>query len=577
MSKVVVGIDFGTAGIGYAFSFSNNPNSIILSEFHGQNADNKVSSEIILDNNLEDVLSFGNECKGYIRTHLDKNKYEYFKNIKMNLYHKKYRIKSTNGKEADIELIIYKILKKVSEDAIVQIKRANDLIKKSDIKWIVTIPAIWEERSKQIMINASIKAGLIDKDSDKSLFLALEPEVAGIYYYISSSLIKDAGNIAFISEGKPYIICDIGAGTVDICTHRKVMENNNVAELIEEYPPIGGDYGGQVINDEFIKRFIVEIFGEDLVKKLQTQTDDNEEWDKFQKEIEQLKISCYENELTNLILDCSLFVDDSNNKTFNDYISEYDSKKSKYTKYKIQGKKRWRLEFSSQIFMDIAKELSRKIFSKIEEIYNTIHTGYIIMTGAGSKNDVITNFFYHFAKEKGMKIEISIPPNREISIMKGAVLFGFQNDIIRRRKAKYTLGINASEFWNDKYKDKGIKVYSEIDKNYICSNKFSKFITVNQYIKFNEVIRQEYEATNENPYIDFYKTLKKDCIFVDEKDENDELIIKKFGRINFNIGKDFDVNNKKVIIEMKLGGTYIDVSIIYEKTGKKIDSSFTFN
>ncbi len=45
----------------------------------------------------------------YIWTHLDKNKYEYFKNIKMNLYHKKYKIKSTNGKETDIELIIYKI------------------------------------------------------------------------------------------------------------------------------------------------------------------------------------------------------------------------------------------------------------------------------------------------------------------------------------------------------------------------------------------------------------------------------------------------------------------------------------
>ena len=114
----------------------------------------------------------------------------------------------------------------------------------------------------------------------------------------------------------------------------------------------------------------MEIFGEDLVKKLQTQTDDNEEWDKFEKEIEQIKISCYENELTNLILDCSLFDDELINKTLNDYISEYDSKKSKYTKYKIQGKKRWKLEFSSQIFMDIAKELSRKIFSKIEEIYN---------------------------------------------------------------------------------------------------------------------------------------------------------------------------------------------------------------
>ncbi len=64
------------------------------------------------------------------------------------------------------------------------------------------------------MIIASIKAWLIDKDSDKSQFLALEPKVAGIYYYIASSLTKDAKNIFFINEGKPFIIYDIWAGIV---------------------------------------------------------------------------------------------------------------------------------------------------------------------------------------------------------------------------------------------------------------------------------------------------------------------------------------------------------------------------
>ena len=199
------------------------------------------------------------------------------------------------------------------------------------------------------------------------------------------------------------------------------------------------------------------------------------------------------------------------------------------------------------------------------------------MTGAGSKNDVITNYFYDFANEKNMKIEITIPPQREISIMKGAILFGFQNDIIRKRKAKYSLGVLALEEWDEKYKDKGIKKFSEIYKKYLCTNTFSKFITVNQYIKFNEVIRQEYEAPIKNPNITFYKTYKENCTFIDEKDENGQLIIEKFGKINFDIGEDYDINKRDVIIEIKLGGTYIDVSVIYEKTGKKIDSSITFN
>ena len=576
MSKVIVGIDFGTSGIGYAYSFSSdNPNSIILSDFHGQGADNKVPSEIILDHYLEDVLAFGAECKGYIGTH-DKSEYEYFKNIKMNLYHKKYTIKSTNGKEANIELIITKILKIISENAITQIQRSNKIIKKENIKWVVTIPAIWEEKSKQIMINASIKAGLIKENEDKSLFLALEPEVAGIYYYISSQAYKDSGDIIFISEGKPYIICDIGGGTVDICTHRKIMKDNKTSELIEEYPPIGGDYGGYKINEEFIKRLIFELFGEEKVNKLQINSKDNEEWNKFENDIEELKISCYENEFANLTLDCELFEDESDEKTLDDYIRAYDKKNLKY-KYKIQKKKKWKLEFSSQIFIDIAKELSQKIFSKIEEIYNNVHTGNIILTGAGSKNDVISNYFYDFANEKKMKIEITIPPFREISIMKGAVLFGFQSNIIRKRKARYTLGIKIFDTWEDKYEGKGIKEYSELYQNYFCENLFSKFITRNEYIEFDSIIKNDYDATGSNPSIILYKTLKENCTFIDEKDENGKLIIEEFGSFDFDIGEDFDKDDRRIIIEMKLGGTYIDVCAIYVKTGKKIRSTQFFN
>ena len=246
-------------------------------------------------------------------------------------------------------------------------------------------------------------------------------------------------------------------------------------------------------------------------------------------------------------------------------------------KYKIQKKKKWKLQFSSQIFLDIVKELSNQIFSKIEEIYNNVHTGYIILTGAGSKNNVILNYFYEFAKEKNMKIEITTPPQPEISIMKGAVLFGFQNNVIRKRKAKYSLGIKMYDDWEDRFEGKGKKVFEKIEGGEKCSNLFSKFITRNQYIEFDEVISRSYRALNPNPEIIFYKTLRENCTFVDERDENGKWIIEEFGKVVFNINEDFDVNKRQVTIKMKLGGTYIDVSAKYEKTGKNLDIVKFFN
>ena len=453
--KVVVGIDFGTSGVCYAYGFFNKKDNIYNSNFSGQSITKKVPTEIILDTELKHVLAFGMKCKKYI-SGFDKQKYEYFKHIKMNLYNKNYKIKSTNGKEVNIELIIAKILEEVSKKAIEQIKSKNDsTIKKEDIKWVVTIPAIWEEKSKEIMINASRKAGLIDNNTDLSLFLALEPEVAGIYY--------NSPNISFnaqnINEGKPYIICDIGGGTVDICTHRKTYISKDKEELIEEYPPIGGDYGGNVINEEFIKRLIVEIFGEENINDIKND-ESCEDWDKFENQIEELKKNFYEFGPTESKLDCRLF-EYGSNKTLEEYINNYNKKNLKY-KYEIKKspnrRNNWELLIPTKIFVDITKEISEKIFVHIEKIYNKVHTGFIIFTGAGSQNHGISNFLKSFGKEKNMDIDITSPEHPELSIVHGAVLFGFDNNVIRKRKARFTIGIMASSEWNeDLHKEKGKK------------------------------------------------------------------------------------------------------------------------
>jgi len=86
MYDVVVGIDFGSSGTGYAYSF-NNPEDIILGYFDGQGTNIKVPTEIILDKDLN-VLAFGEKCKEYSNNQLDNGEL-YFKKIKMSLYEKK--------------------------------------------------------------------------------------------------------------------------------------------------------------------------------------------------------------------------------------------------------------------------------------------------------------------------------------------------------------------------------------------------------------------------------------------------------------------------------------------------------
>ena len=60
-------------------------------------------------------------------------------------------------------------------------------------------------------------------------------------------------------------------------------------------------------------------------------------------------------------------------------------------------------------------------------------------------------------------------------------------------------------------------------------------------------------------------------MFIDEKDENNELIIDKFGEIIFDIEEGFDINDRNIRIDMKMGGTKIICSAVYLRNGKHIE------
>ena len=249
MADVVVGIDFGSSGSGFAYAFSDNKDEIIHGKIYGANVDDKVPTSIILDDN-NNTVKFGKECLDYMKKKgLEAG--HYFKEIKMNLYDKKTEIQSKNsGKILPLTLVIQRVLEKLRDLAIAEIKK-NRPNEQNNIKYVVTVPAIWEEFQKNIMMEACINAGLIREEDDKSLFFALEPEAASYYCLNNKSIDKN-----LIKEGEYYIICDLGGGTGDIVTHL-IKANKNVNEICA---PNGGKFGSNEINKLFYEEVIFKIF-----------------------------------------------------------------------------------------------------------------------------------------------------------------------------------------------------------------------------------------------------------------------------------------------------------------------------
>ena len=235
---------------------------------------------------LEKVLSFGNECNTFLSTVQDE-KFHHFKNIKMNLYKRDYKIKAKNSnKIVDADYIIAKILEEVKKEAIKQIKYSIKDLNKNNIHWVITVPAIWDVKSKQVMINAAQKAGLIRDDDDPSNFFALEPEAASIYYHNSPQGMKNED----IDSGKPFILCDLGSGTADIVTQKKVVRDREI-KFEELYPPIGGDCGCNQININFMERVIKKLFGKECFEETEKNVSENNyyDWFEFENRIEEFK------------------------------------------------------------------------------------------------------------------------------------------------------------------------------------------------------------------------------------------------------------------------------------------------
>ena len=190
---VVVAIDFGTAYSGYAFSFIRDPSSIhIMRRWEGGDpgvVNQKSPTILLLDANGK-FHSFGYAARDYFHD-LDPQeakKWHYFDKFKMMLYHvneinSETMIKALNGKEMPAVKVFSYALRFFKEHVLEELNDQSSTVKITlqDVKWVITVPAIWKESSKQFMRKAAYEAGLADSSSEDRLLIALEPEAASIF------------------------------------------------------------------------------------------------------------------------------------------------------------------------------------------------------------------------------------------------------------------------------------------------------------------------------------------------------------------------------------------------------------
>eukprot|EP01083_Nonionella_stella_P252833 870680_1 len=195
--KLNIAIDFGTDGLGLAYAICDQVyiHSTLNSERYKDVV--KPKTIILLDKQGE-VECFGQEAKEIYMTLKSKKGHMLFERFKMSLYdpthskanddekttNNKVDIKSEliadNGSTYPSELVFIEAFKYIQRESKTFLRKKKIKVKKGEIQYILTVPAIWSEKAKYMMRQWITKAGLVDANDKTQCKIVYEPDCASL-------------------------------------------------------------------------------------------------------------------------------------------------------------------------------------------------------------------------------------------------------------------------------------------------------------------------------------------------------------------------------------------------------------
>lgn len=118
-------------------------------------------------------------------------------------------------------------------------------------EFILSVPAVWSDKAKDLTLKAAKKAGI------HPVTLIKEPEAAALYTLSSHDHSLKAGD--------SFVVCDAGGGTVDLITY-EVSKMKPYLQLAELVPGNGGLAGSLALNKRFEEAVRLVVGDEQFLK-----------------------------------------------------------------------------------------------------------------------------------------------------------------------------------------------------------------------------------------------------------------------------------------------------------------------
>jgi len=448
----VIAIDFGTGASGYGIApqimdASQKPKIEVFNPCD-ETDDQKTVTAILFDND-QNFIAFGSKAlQKYAEMIEDEQTALLFQTYKMHLLHMDANAISADGREMPLMKVISESIKFIGEKALEKLTEQIGKLNKSKIRWVLTVPALWNEEHKQFMRKSAVEAGLIDSISSNNLLLCLEPEGASIQCREDS---EESVKMQ-MKKNSVIMVLDCGGGTVDITVH-KLLCNQNEKFLCEELlPSSGGSEWGSKFVDNHFEIFLEKFLGKELFSLYKKNAIARLG---ILKHFEILKRKFCPSQDERSRLQLSYLGEELNSSKLGEIIKEFNSKNEPEFHLKQRGASG--VDLPPMLMISFFEPLFLKIIDKVQELLEAAQEkgcliDFIFMVGGFSESPFLKlEIKKRFENEK---LQILVPKRPQVSVIRGACMFGLNPRSINSRISKKTYGINTlTTFDNLKHKD----------------------------------------------------------------------------------------------------------------------------
>ena len=403
----------------------------------------------------------------------------------------------------------------------------------------------------------------------KKLIIALEPECAALHVRSEESKQEAKDGPANSSH---YGVVDCGGGTIDIAYHSLVGRKGGAFVVNELAPPSGGPYGGTRVDKAF-EELLEPVFGNHLYQPFfqQLKLKYPNVWLTFTQELEKRKTV-----LGNKADDAFLWF---NIDYINTACQDITGRKASAL---LSASSRSGITLAKNNMMQVRADLVKALYNpSIDAICKCLNkdlatqrlseVSTLYMVGSFSKSSHLLQSVRQNTRSAVESQHIFNPPQSQLAVVKGAVMYGINPSIVQERVSARSYGIRIRRDF-DAAKDPSDKA-EFINGRKMCNEVYDEFLQCGQTVcNASEVIKKVYVPVEPHEtYMSISIYSAEDTVeYVDEKG------CQKLANITVEMPDLRGGTARQVFVEIEFDGPEIHVVARDENTDKTFDASLDF-